>query len=131
MQEIILFLLHPPGGSNFHYSTRHGRDLTFSLNHQTGRHEVRVPLEEWRNNNFFYARNILDQRLTIPILFDVTDVVAPVAAPQPPEQEESAQAQEVADAAPDTEEAPRTIIMRRRTPPKGRKVNLNRSKPSA
>jgi len=130
MQEIILFLLHPPGGSNFHYSTRHGRDLTFSLNHQTGRHEVRVPLEEWRNNNFFYARNILDQRLTIPILFDVTDV-EPVAAPQPPEQEESAQAQEVADAAPDTEEAPRTIIMRRRTPPKGRKVNLNRSKPSA
>lgn len=122
MQEIILFLLHSPGGTNYHYATRYGRDLTFVLNRETGRHEVRISLEEWRRENFYFAKNILDQSLTVPILFDVTDIPTQAEiAPALPVAEEQA----IVDDAEDEDEAPRTtIVIRPRA--KGRKVNLNR-----
>lgn len=57
----------------FHYSVKRGRALQFRRNHLTRRHECRISLDEWRKDNYAFAKAILDQPLIYPILFDVEE----------------------------------------------------------
>jgi len=87
MQTVVLFLTTPVSGAVFHYSVKRGRALQFRRNHLTRRHECRIPLEEWRKDNYAFAKAILDQPLIYPILFDVEeaeDVSDPEAASDTP-----------------------------------------------
>lgn len=82
--KIILFLLDVGSFANFHYSTKQGRDFIFSWNEKTQRHEYEIPYEEWIANDFWLAKDLLDQLIPVPIFFDVKLEDAPTKeAPAP------------------------------------------------
>lgn len=88
--KIVLFLLNVGSFSSFHYSTKQGRDLVFQWNEDVQRHEVEIPYEQWKENNFQMAKDLLDQFLPVPVLFDVRFDEQPKEAEQPAEAPEVA-----------------------------------------
>jgi hypothetical protein len=93
MTHIVLIVENQRSTSNFHYSLKTGRPLIMLYCRTRKAHVARFPLDEWRKDNFRIARNLLDQMLPVPILFDieVEQVPAPPApaAPEPEPPKES------------------------------------------
>lgn len=93
--KLVLYVKDITPDSCFHYGRKQGGDLTFVYNQKKDRHEAKFTLEEWRENDFYIARQLLDQSLCVPVFFDidedaepvtpqVTAVTIPVTAPEPP-----------------------------------------------
>jgi len=83
MTHIVLIVENQRSTSNFHYSLKTGRPLIMLYCRTRKAHVARFPLDEWRKDNFRIARNLLDQMLPVPILFDVEHVVPESATPAP------------------------------------------------
>jgi hypothetical protein len=71
--KIVLFLENIPTDSGFHYSTKQGQSLYFGFDRERNRHACKIDMEQWRANDFFLAKDLLDQMLPIPILFDIEE----------------------------------------------------------
>lgn len=88
--KIVLFLENIPSDSGFHYSTKQGACLLFEFDRIRNKHVCKIPLEKWRENNHFLAKDLLDQMLPVPVLFDIEEEVAtaekPSKAPAPPKE---------------------------------------------
>jgi hypothetical protein len=69
--KLILFMLNLGAHSSFHYSTKNGRNLVFQWVEARQRHEFEVDYEEWSADDFRFAKDLLDQALPVPVLFDI------------------------------------------------------------
>jgi hypothetical protein len=76
--KLILFILNLGAHSSFHYSTKNGRNLVFQWVEARQRHEIEVDYEEWSADDFRFAKDLLDQALPVPVLFDIKIEDAPI-----------------------------------------------------